>query len=394
MRALLISHIFPPAVDGGSKVIHKIGQYFESNNHSVLYVSSNCHSTDDFVNPNSKPLYSKIENHIYVPVYKNLKKVFKLLYILTKKDIFLILRKGPVFKIIPCISTINKIIKFKPDVIISGPLPTTITLYASLVKKLFFPKSKLIINASFHESDPDFTRKPLIKVLKSADLIWTLTKHETKTLVEKYQIPKKQTILLGNGIDQKLLLIKETNYTFQNILFIGSFAAHKNVGTLISAFSLLHQKHPKTTLTLAGQKTLHFPIIQKQISNLPLNVKKNIKIIDFASDKKILDLIDNCQILVQPSLQESFGLTIIEASSRKKPVIVSNISSMSEIVSNTKSGLIFQQKSVTDLSQKLKFLINNPKECQLLGENGYNYVSQHYTWDIIGRKLESAILTL
>jgi hypothetical protein len=49
MKVLLISHIFPPAVDGGSKVVYKLGQYLKSQNHQILYLSSNCSSTDDFV---------------------------------------------------------------------------------------------------------------------------------------------------------------------------------------------------------------------------------------------------------------------------------------------------------------------------------------------------------
>ena len=56
MKILLLSHVFPPAIDGGSKVIYKIGQYFESQHHQTLYLSSNCSSTDDFV----KSKYKKI----------------------------------------------------------------------------------------------------------------------------------------------------------------------------------------------------------------------------------------------------------------------------------------------------------------------------------------------
>lgn len=394
MRVLLISHIFPPAIDGGSKVVHKIGQHFESNNYEVLYISSNCRSTDDFVNPHSKTIALSQKNHIYLPVYKNLKKIFKLIYILTKNDLFLILAKGPVFKIIPSIKIINKIKKFNPEVIISGPLPTTIIIYSTLLKKLLFPKSKLIINASFHESDPDFHRHQLIKSLQSADLIWTLTKHETNTLTNNYKIKNKQIILLGNGVNSQMLITKATNYISKNILFIGSFAAHKNIETLIKAFSLLKSSNPKATLTLAGQKTLYFPTIQEIISKQSTNVKNSIEIIFEPSNKKLLKLIDKCQLLVQPSHQESFGLTIIEANARKKPVIVSDIASMSEIISNTNSGLVFHVNSDSNLAQKIEELINDPKKCQKLGENGYNYVSSHYTWDKIGNKLESAILTL
>lgn len=386
MRILLISHIFPPAIDGGSKVVHKIGEYFESNNHQVIYLSSNCKSTDDFVNPKSEPIISDLKNHIYLPVHKNLRKFFKLLYIITQQDIFAVLQKGPIFKIIPLIKTIKQIRKFNPDVIVAGPLPTTIVIYAHFIKYLI-PKTKLIINASFHETDQDFNRKPLIKSLQSADFIWALTQHEKDMFINKYNISSDKIILLGNGVDKNFINPSNTIYSSQNILFIGSFAAHKNIETLIKAFINLNKKYKNSTLTLVGQKTLYFPKIQKLLKK-----SKSIKTIFNPNNKEIIKLIDNCQFLVQPSLQESFGLTIIEANARRKPVIVSNIPTMSEIVSHTGSGLIFNPFSVDDLRTKMEELINNPNLCQKLGENGYQYVSQNYTWNIIGKKLESAIL--
>jgi hypothetical protein len=38
-KILCISHIFPPSIDGGSRVIYKLGQYFEKQGNQVLYLS-------------------------------------------------------------------------------------------------------------------------------------------------------------------------------------------------------------------------------------------------------------------------------------------------------------------------------------------------------------------
>ena len=51
-KVLLLSHIFPPAIDGGSRVIYKLGQQFKAKGYDTLYLSSNCFSTDDFSKKN------------------------------------------------------------------------------------------------------------------------------------------------------------------------------------------------------------------------------------------------------------------------------------------------------------------------------------------------------
>lgn len=46
---LLVTHIYPPATDGGSKVIAKIGDHLQSHGHQTMVLTSNCSSTDDFI---------------------------------------------------------------------------------------------------------------------------------------------------------------------------------------------------------------------------------------------------------------------------------------------------------------------------------------------------------
>ncbi len=384
MRYLFVSHIFPPAIDGGSRVLYKMGQYFIKEGNQVLYVSSDCFSSDDFVNPLSKKIINLADaNHIYIPVNKYLKKPLKIFSFLKIIKLF---RKGPIFKIFPLYKALKKIIEYRPEIIICGPLPNTICFYCHLLKKYFLPNTKLIINASFHENDIDFYNKHLIKSLNDADLIWSLTQHETDIYLNKFNINKNKIVTIGNGVDKSLLINKQANYKNKNILYIGSFSKHKNIDVLISAFNKVNKIFPDSTLTIAGQNTLYSSKITDDIKN------KQIKIINSPSDKKIISLIDNCLVLVQPSLQESFGLTLIEANARKKPIITSDIPTLSEINKKLKSGFIF--KNQTELKNYLLKFLSNSKLSQNLGQKGYINIVTNFTWDIIGNKLKSAILKL
>ena len=405
MKILLLSHIFPPAIDGGSKVIYKLGQYFESQHHQTLYLSSNCSSTDDFVNRKFKaslPREESKEGFIYLPSYTNLRKPLKFLNLFLNQDLLRIFQKGPIFKLIPLFRTTLKIIKFKPDLIVAGPLPTTIVLYANFFKKL--TNSKLLINSSFHPTDNDFQQRPLIKSLQNADYLWTLTQSETDYFIKNFNIDPKKIILAGNGVDSKFLKIKPSTIydPTSTILFIGSLAAHKRVDLLIKSFSdlkssLRQGRMPRSSgevgLVIAGQPTLFYPQIKKLINSLNPEIKLKINFIFNFPKKDLTKLIDSCDVLVLPSIQESFGLVVIEAWARQKPVICANIPALKELVNQTNGGLLFKVDNEKDLTKKLKFILDNPDKAQQLGQNGYKYVKNNYTWDKVGQKICQKLLS-
>ena len=166
------------------------------------------------------------------------------------------------------------------------------------------------------------------------------------------------------------------------LLFIGSFAAHKGLSTLIDAFKLLPNNY---SLTLAGQKTLYFPTLKKEIDNLPTHIKKRIKIITNFPDSHLSALLDRSSILISPSTQESFGLVLIEALARSRPVIAANIPASIEIINKTKGGLIFKQNDPQDLASKILKLPSSITSNLL--HYSSSYLSSNYTWDKIGEML-------
>ncbi len=417
-KVLLLSHIFPPAIDGGSRVIYKLGQQFEAKGYDTLYLSSNCSSTDDFTqkkhNTNVLMFRSakvlKKQKYIKLPVYTYIRKPLKFINLFIPKKTYFhqllkVFQKGPIFKFFPFIKTTIKIVKFKPDIIVAGPLPTTIVLYAQffmfISKALMHHSAKVLINSSFHPTDQDFHQLPLIRSLQSADYLWTLTNFESDYFVNNFKINPKKIILAGNGVDSDFIISNVPKFqrsSALNILFLGSFSAHKRVDLLINSFSSLLKSNAPTLqrskalkLILAGQKTLFYPQIEKTFKSLPPKIKKQIKFVfDFPQDK-LTKLIDNCTFLVLPSIQESFGLVLIEAWARGKPVIVSDIPSLSEIVNLSKGGLIFKKDNQADLIKKIKQFIDSPETCRQYGQNGLNYVKTNYTWEKVSQKISQKI---
>lgn len=362
-KILLLTHVQPPAVDGGSRVIVKVGEYLQKLGHTTRLISSNAYSTDDFTHSYSSVPANQSTSVLKLPVYTIFHKPLKLLSKLF--PIFSVFSKGPIFKIIPFFQLLVTSYQFHPKLIIAGPLPTTIVLYARFIK-FIIRNCKLIIVPCYHPTDLDFQNKLLLNTLKSADYIWTLTDYETKLF--------NNSIKLGNGVDPNLLIKTPKKFPkIPTLLFIGSLSKHKNIEQLISVHQLLLKKYPKLKLIIAGQKTLYYPKLKNLLK------QKNIKSIFSFKSGALANLIDQSTILISPSTQESFGLTLIEAWARKTPVISQNIPSSVELITKSNGGLI----SLDNIEK----LLRDVSLCQKLGQNGYNYVKANHLWPNIVNKL-------
>lgn len=380
-RFLLITHIFPPAVDGGSKIIAKIGEYFKSQDHQILVITSDCYTSDDFSHPYKTNLHS--ESKIYrLPVITILHRPLKLISkLFSSLSVF---SKGPIFKIFPFIKSLVSCFQFHPDFIIAGPLPTTIVLYAHLFKIL--TGSKLITIPCFHPNDTDFQNIIFKKTLSASDYIVALTTTEKKLLS---QFTHTNIIVNPLGVDPDFI-ISSSQISFPktpNILFVANFSAHKRFELLIDAFYNLKKTYPQLTLTALGQKTLYWPKIEKKIKSS----RHKIKFIFNPTQSQIKQSIDNCSLLCLPSIHESFGLVFIESLARGKPVIGADTPQTFEVIKLIRGGITFKIDNLSDLISKLKLLIDNQSYSQKIGQNGYQFVKKYLTWAKIGKKLWTKI---
>lgn len=77
--------------------------------------------------------------------------------------------------------------------------------------------------------------------------------------------------------------------------------------------------------------------------------------------------IKNCDIYVQPSKWEGFGITVLEAKALNKPILVSNIPEFIEQIEDNKTGLIY--RDLRDMINKLEMLIDNKNIAYKLSNN-------------------------
>ena len=110
-----------------------------------------------------------------------------------------------------------------------------------------------------------------------------------------------------------------------------------------------------------------------------LKINENVEFTDYVSEEKKMELLSSSQALLFPSLCEGFGLVILEAFSQKKPVLVSNIPPLSEIVVNKENGYVIPPHDETEWAKKIIEIVENPENANLMGQSGFRLLEKKYT---------------
>jgi len=183
--------------------------------------------------------------------------------------------------------------------------------YNFLWNKYFISLINLGINSRTQIiTTSNYSKKNLIKILGSNKSINSVYQSFNfhKTSSSNYKTPK--------------------NY----LLHIGSFEKRKDLITLVKAFKLVND--PSLKLVLAGSQIINGNSeVLGEIKTFVLQNKLEDKVIlaGFVSKEEASILYKNARIYVFPSLDEGFGIPILEALSFSLPVICSDIDVFKEV---------------------------------------------------------------
>ena len=112
-----------------------------------------------------------------------------------------------------------------------------------------------------------------------------------------------------------------------------------------------------------------------------VHLDHRIKFMGFQAD--VASAMSQCDVIVMPSLNETFGLTIVEAFALKKVVIGSDVGGIPELVINGHTGLLFPARNSEALAEALRYVYNNREEAQTMAMNGYDYFTRNFTSEIM-----------
>lgn len=161
----------------------------------------------------------------------------------------------------------------------------------------------------------------------------------------------------------------------QFIMSDGRPRPHKNLGNVIKAFAILHEKHPELYLMLTGKRDTSYGPFAEMITSLGL--EDWVVQTDFIPDGQLKWAMQHAQAYIWPSLSEGFGLPPLEAMLNSAPVVSSNASCMPEVLGD--AAHYFDPTSPEDMARAIDDVITNESLRQSLIAKGSEQV-RRYSW--------------
>ena len=168
------------------------------------------------------------------------------------------------------------------------------------------------------------------------------------------------------------------------VLFVGRLVYHKGLDYLVDSAKLTGSD---VRYIIVGSGDYLDKLIKRAKENKIQN-----KVI-FTGNVSFLDIpkyFAASDVFVLPSISrlEAFGLVVLEAMASRKPVIVSKIPGVTELVEEGINGLHVEPMNTQDLAQKINLLLSDEKLRKSMGDAGRKKVESEFNWDTVASQIE------
>jgi glycosyltransferase involved in cell wall biosynthesis len=172
--------------------------------------------------------------------------------------------------------------------------------------------------------------------------------------------------------------------TLPFVLFLARLHTMKGPDLLLEAFADLAPGLPRLQLVFAGPDYGMLAELQRRVAALQL--AQRVHFLGLVAGAERLWLLQHALCVCQPSRDEGFSLTILEAMACGCPVVISDRCKFPE-VARAGAGVIVPT-SVPELSDALQLYASNSARRAADGGAGRALIEQCYTWDIIARQAQ------
>ena len=167
-----------------------------------------------------------------------------------------------------------------------------------------------------------------------ADHIIAVSQHTAALVADELAFPREAISVVHHGVEtletpgpeSRRSVLRDLGVTRPFVLHVGSLQVRKNIERIVSAFESMGGA---LDLVLAGAAGFGADRIARRIDASPARAR--IRMPGHVEDQVRATLYAEAEALVFPSLEEGFGLPVVEAFSAGLPVVASNVSAVAEV---------------------------------------------------------------
>lgn len=203
-------------------------------------------------------------------------------------------------------------------------------------------------------------------------------------------VKKEQIWICSNGIpDMKEPFLRTYQESLiSQLLFLSNLVESKGVYVLLDACVVLKDQGYRFVLHLVGgeSKEINRALLDEQIERRGLKEYVIYHGPLYGEDKE--QLFREADIFVQPTFEDCFPLTIVEAMQHGLPVVSTVEGAIPDMVIHGETGYVCEPKNPYQLAKYLKKLLNDSELRQQMGKNACCRYKERYTLEAFEKSLQ------
>ncbi len=188
------------------------------------------------------------------------------------------------------------------------------------------------------------------------------------------------------GERERIMERYQVHYPF--LLYAGNIRRHKNVPRLVEAFAVVREQladHPvykDLRLVIIGDVISQHPAVRQTV--IRSRVEHVVRFLGFVPFETLRCFYEAAAAFVFPSRHEGFGLPPLEAMACGTPVVVSNVSSLPEVVGD--AAILVNPENVFDIARGIRdVLLNDELRVELIARGRKQ--AARFSWERTARQV-------
>ena len=255
-------------------------------------------------------------------------------------------------------------------------------IFHALNQRVDVSRSKHTV-ATFHDlfvisgdySTPEFRARFTEQARNAAarsDLVITVSAFTARQVEEHLKVDPRRIRVIHHGAERPLVTTSVSGHE-QLILNVGALQRRKNIVRLVEAFE---QTPSDWGLALAGSSGFGAEEIVARIEASPR--RQDIQLLGHVSDQTLTGLYHRASIFAFPSLDEGFGMPLLDAMACGVPILTSNVSALPEVAGD--AALLVDPHHTESIASGLNQLIADPELRTQLAARGLAR-AKNFTWE-------------
>ncbi len=241
---------------------------------------------------------------------------------------------------------------------------------AWVCRRLNIPYILHLHGSHFHHfwdnAAPSFDRA-LIRLFSGATRTIVLGTVWTDFIVKKAPAVASRIVILPNATRTPTLNKHKPDRSVNaelNLLFLGEIGKRKGIPELVAALARISEYRGWHAI-LAGNGEID--ATRRQVHKLRLT--ERIAVPGWIDDRGVEDLLQSADILILPSFDENFPMSVVEGFAHGLAVIATPVGATGDIVRDEETGLLVPPGNVDALTTALRRLLTDPGLRLRLGAN-------------------------